>query len=279
MMKIGFIGFGEAAYNIAHGLKNNNKHEQLNIFAYDKMAVESTAFTPMIKERAKKADVQLVESLEKLIVESQFIVSATSSHVSIQVAKESAYYLDSSKVFIDMNSSSPETKKEIALIVKLTEATFVDAAILGSVPALRDQVPILVSGNGASAFKKVCDKLKMNVEMVNEDPGSASAVKMARSIFMKGFTALLIETFSLSNLMNIDEYIKTSLNETLQGKTIEKLAQQLIPRTAIHAGRRVGEMEEVMKTLERYHLNDTMSNATRTMLENINHNERFRNEE
>lgn len=275
-MKIGFIGFGEAAYNISSGLISNNMNKRLDIIAYDKMAVDDAAIAPLVKERAKKANVRLVESLEQLIGETRFILSATSSHVSIQVAKESAYYLANFHTFIDLNSSSPETKQEIFSVVQHTGATFVDAAILGSVPALKDKVPILISGNGSERFKRLGDRLKMNVEIVSNNPGDASAVKMTRSIFMKGLTALLTETLSLSNKLNINDYVINSINETLQNKKIEQLAQQLIPRTAIHAERRIGEMDEVMKTLQHFRLNNVMSKATKSMLETIANDEQFK---
>src|SRR5690625_4722399 len=107
-MKIGFIGFGEAAYHIASNILKNNVDQTIAIMAYDKMSVTDAAISPLIQERAKKANVQLVDSLEQLINNNKFVISATSSHVSIQVAEESATHLTNENIFVDLNSSSPE---------------------------------------------------------------------------------------------------------------------------------------------------------------------------
>jgi len=109
----------------------------------------------------------------------------------------------------------------------------------------------------------------MNITFIKEEAGSSSAMKMCRSIFMKGFTALLLETLTASYEFGVDQDILKSIEKTLRNQPIEELANLLITRTAIHAERRVTEMDEVIKTLEDIHASSRMSQQTKAILQEI----------
>ena len=69
--KIGFIGFGEASFNISRGLKGEGV-EQIN--AYDKfwnIAPQSE----LISKRAREAGVFLAKSLQELVESSDIVIS------------------------------------------------------------------------------------------------------------------------------------------------------------------------------------------------------------
>ena len=60
-MKIGFIGFGEAAYNISLGLKGEGV---TGIIAYDKMAGDPV-MGPMVAGRAAEAEAALLDTAKE----------------------------------------------------------------------------------------------------------------------------------------------------------------------------------------------------------------------
>jgi 3-hydroxyisobutyrate dehydrogenase-like beta-hydroxyacid dehydrogenase len=91
---------------------------------------------------------------------------------------------------------------------------------------------------------------------------------MFRSIFMKGLTMLLIETLSASHKFGVDDKILESIERSLK-KPLHEMANMLITRTAIHAERRLSEMEQVMDTLKEMKLDYTMSEATRQKLQTL----------
>ena len=71
MTKLGFIGFGEAAFNIAKGLKQ----EGLNgIIAYDKFWNVAPQ-GELIAKRAAEASVVLVPSMQELVESSEIVMS------------------------------------------------------------------------------------------------------------------------------------------------------------------------------------------------------------
>lgn len=262
---IGFIGLGEAAFHICNGL---NKEGIQTIYSYDVQA-DHPVTGPMIQQRAEEAGVILVGSLQELVSKSTIIFCATSAKYAVSIAEQVGIYINSEKIYVDLNSASPSVKKEIAKIINNNAGRFVDGAIMEPVPPHKHKVPIFVSGNGAIELEKQLNEFGMNISFINEDAGSSSAMKMCRSIFMKGFTALLLETLSASYQFGIDKDILKSIERTLSNQSIEELANLLITRTAIHAERRVTEMEEVINTLEDIHTSSRMSQQTKAILQEI----------
>jgi 3-hydroxyisobutyrate dehydrogenase-like beta-hydroxyacid dehydrogenase len=109
----------------------------------------------------------------------------------------------------------------------------------------------------------------MNLTVINDQAGSSSSMKMIRSIFMKGFTALLLETLMASHQAGVEKEIVDSISGTLSNGSIEKLMNLLLTRTAIHAERRVSEMKDVVETLADMDLDSTMSQAAQKKLQSL----------
>lgn len=257
----GFIGFGEASYHIAGGLLEEGAKA---VRAYDVQA-HNHPRSEMIQKRAKELGVALDPSVEELIRNSDVIVSATSAKVALAVAQDAARHLTKEKMYVDINAASPDVKRQIAQT--LGDIPFVDVAVVESVPAYRHRVPMLISGSGAGQFADIARRYRMQATLVGDEPGSASAIKMARSIFLKGFTMLLLETLSLSRHFGVEEEILRSIEQSITRKPLKERANDLISRSAIHAERRVAEMEEVLHTLRTAELDGTMSEATRNKLQ------------
>ncbi|PAV31110.1 hypothetical protein CIL05_00170 [Virgibacillus profundi] len=255
---IGFIGFGEAAFHICEGLQ---KEGNVAVWSYD-VQVDHPVAGKLIKERAKATNVTLVNSLKELIDNSGIILCATSAKYAVSIAEEASAYMDESKYYIELNSTSPAVKEEISLIIEKVKGKFVDGAILGAVPTEKHKVPIVVSGNGASDIASEMNQYNMNITYLNDMPGSASAIKMCRSIFMKGFTALMIEMLLASQSYGIDEKVLKSIENTISHKPLEEVVNLLVTRAAIHAERRVSEMGEVLKTLTELNSPSKMSKQT-----------------
>jgi 3-hydroxyisobutyrate dehydrogenase-like beta-hydroxyacid dehydrogenase len=266
---IGFIGLGEAAFHICSGLKSEGVEV---IYSYDVQSEHPVA-GPMIHNRAKEAGVRMVASLNELISNSTIIFCATSAKYAVSIAKEVAKEINDEKLYVDLNSASPSVKKEVAAIINQQGGRFVDGAIMEPVPPHKHKVPILASGDGAQLLAEQVNRFGMKVTFLNEDAGSSSAMKMCRSIFMKGFTALLLETLSASYKFGIDQDILKSIEKTLSNQPFEDLVNLLITRTAIHAERRVTEMNEVIQTLEDIQVSSRMSQQTKADLQGIVEND------
>jgi 3-hydroxyisobutyrate dehydrogenase-like beta-hydroxyacid dehydrogenase len=261
MVKLGFIGFGEAAFNIAKGLKG----EGLNgIMAYDKFWKDAPG-SELIGRRAGEAHVKLLPTLQELVESSEMVVSAVSADMAVSLAKASSPFLKAGQIYVDINATSPMTKEEIDQIISPV-AVFVDCAVMGPVPTYKHKVPVSVSGKGAKEFSEAMSPFGMNITFMDAPAGSASASKMFRSIFMKGFVTLLLEMLVAAHKYQVEDDVLLSVKETLTAGPLLEVVNGLVGRGVIHSERREHEMDEVIATLETLKVDGTMSKATKAKL-------------
>lgn len=260
---LGFIGFGEAAFHIAKGLCGAGL---AGIRAYDVMAGDAK-LGPLVRERAEGAQVLLVPTLADLMASCGLVLCATSAKYALPIARQAAEFVSAGTIYADLNSASPGTKRQIGQVMAAAGALFADVAVMELVPPHGHKVPLAVSGSGARAF---CDGLSpygMKLSFINEEAGSASSLKMLRSIFMKGLTALLLETLTAGRKAGVDREIMDSISGTINSRPLAETATMLITRTAIAAERRVAEMGEVLETLAEMGLDSSASAATKAKLQ------------
>ena len=261
-MRLGFIGFGGAAYGLAKGLKESGSLE----FSYFDVHAGSSTAGKLIAERAAETGVQARENLEELVQGAEVIISCTTGSAALQVAEQASEFLRSDHLYADVNTASPKTMEDACEAIKNSGALFVDVAMLGAVPAFLHRVPCLASGDGAELFKTLMQPLGMEITTVGNAAGQASAIKLFRSIFMKGFLALLLETLNASHRFQVDSIVLDSLARTMQKSDFLETVQLQLAKGVISAERMYHEMETVAQTLEDLGLSSTMSTATKETL-------------
>ncbi len=261
MFKLGFIGFGEAAYHISMGLKEEGLTE---ISAYDKYWKQMPA-SRLIVRRAEEAQVELLPSLEELVRSADIVASAVSADMATTLARQSKPALQQDKIYVDINAASPMTKEEVHSIIA-ESAQFVDCAVMGPVPNYRHKVPMLVSGDGAAAFSHKLTPYGMQITLMEAPAGAASASKMFRSIFMKGFVMLVMEMLTAAHRYRIADDVLKSVEETLTSAPLLDVINGLVCRGVIHSQRREHEMAEVLATLKHMQIDYIMTKATKEKL-------------
>jgi 3-hydroxyisobutyrate dehydrogenase-like beta-hydroxyacid dehydrogenase len=90
----------------------------------------------------------------------------------------------------------------------------------------------------------------MRIKEVDGEPGSATQIKLARSVFTKGFEALLVETFLFARRCGIESLVMESIGKTLDGKTFEQSAIRYMASNLIHAARKAHEMKDATSIME-----------------------------
>lgn len=262
-MQLVFIGFGEAAYHIASGLKAEGLTD---LGAYDRNAADPQ-LGGLIQQRAAEVGVKLFESLESAYQAGEFIACLTSANSALAVAKSVIPQLKAGQVYIDMNSAAPTVKAEIAQIPHNEGVMFCDAAVMGTVPGNKHKVPMFLAGNGAAKFAAAFFPYGMKLTVLDAKAGGASAIKMFKSVIMKGLPQLMFESFEAAVKYGVLNTLVDSLASSLNGKTVEQLADTFTARTMIHAARRSEEMQDVVATLENLGVDAAMSKATLAKLD------------
>jgi 3-hydroxyisobutyrate dehydrogenase-like beta-hydroxyacid dehydrogenase len=234
------------------------------IIAYDKFWKDAPG-SELICQRATEAQVRLVPTHQELVEKSEMVVSAVSADMAVSLAKTSRPSLKPGQMYVDINATSPMTKEEIDKIISPV-ALFVDCAVMGPVPTYKHKVPVSVSGSGAKAFTDIMMPFGMNITFMDAPAGSASASKMFRSIFMKGFVVLLLEMLTAAHKYKVEDDVLLSVKETLTAGPLLEVVNGLIGRGVIHSERREHEMDEVIATLETLKVDGIMSKATKAKL-------------
>ncbi len=252
------IGFGEAGSILGEDLVAAGRE----VAMYD-ILLDSPSSRAQMRDRARRARVRAADTFEDAVAGVQVVISAVTASSSADVAAKAAGVLRSGQVLLDINSVSPAKKKSNASLVEAAGADYIEAAVMAPVPPQRLQVPMLLGGKRAAALAEQLRGVGMNTTALSEQIGVASAVKMCRSIVIKGLEALTVESMLAARRFGAEREVLESLNGTFpsMGWT-GKLPDYLISRAAEHGRRRAAEMREVARTLEDVDVEPTMAMAT-----------------
>ena len=256
-LQIGFVGFGEAGYHLARGLRGAGV---THMAAYD-IHTHTSGRGERIQARAAETEVTLCASPEALAARSDVLLSVVTASSAVEAAVQTAPYLQARHLYADLNSVSPETKRALDQTVTAAGARFVEAAVMAPVPPQGHKVPMLLGGVHAQAFAELLAPYGMKFEIVSEEIGAAVAVKMCRSIIVKGLEALLFECVLGATKYGVEERVFASLEASWPGMNWAELAGYCMSRVIEHGERRARELEEVAATLRAAGIEPLMAEA------------------
>jgi 3-hydroxyisobutyrate dehydrogenase-like beta-hydroxyacid dehydrogenase len=251
-VRIGFVGFGEAAYHIAKGLRQPGI---ASITAFD------INVTSKVRQRAREAETRLVETNGELAQSCDIMLSAVTADQALHAAEQNAPHLTAQHIYADLNSVSPGVKQSIARVIEASGARFAEIAMMAPVPPYGHKVPMLAGGAGAQEFVDRLAPFGISAEIVSSEVGTAAATKMFRSIIVKGMEALITECVLGATRYHADERVFASLAETFPGINWKELAHYMVGRVVVHGERRAREMEEVAATLREIDIEPIMAEA------------------
>ncbi len=258
LRRVAFVGFGEVGTIFGEDLV----HRGLECSAYD-VLLDAPASRLAMLERARTVGVTARDTLADAIKGADLVISAVTASSSRDVARDAAAWLAPGQYFLDVNSVSPETKRGNAQAVEASGATYVEAAVMAPVPPQRLAVPMLLGGRRASALAALLGTTGMNSTVVAEEIGTASAIKMCRSIMIKGIEALVVESMFAARRFGAEGAVLASLDKTFPHMGWNaNLPDYLVSRVAEHGRRRAAEMREVALTLEEADMPPIMASAT-----------------
>jgi 3-hydroxyisobutyrate dehydrogenase-like beta-hydroxyacid dehydrogenase len=134
---------------------------------------------------------------------------------------------------------------------------------MAPVPPARLSTPLLIGGAQARALTERLSALGLNARYGADEVGKVSAIKMCRSVMIKGLEALTTECLFAAREYGVEEQVLASLHASFPSLGWnDALPGYLISRVAEHGIRRSEEMEEVVKTLRDAGGAGLMSRAT-----------------
>jgi len=256
--RIAFIGFGEAGQTIGRGLVKEAAKPAIR--AYD--ILFGTPEGARLEAAARSLGVGLARDHVDAVREADLVMLVVTASSSLEATKSCLPGLRKGQLFLDMDSVSPGRKIETAALVAPTGAAYVDCAVMAPAAPYLHKVPSLIGGPGAAALAPRAAALGMKMELVSDEVGQASAIKMFRSIVVKGLEALLVESMTACAEYGVEDRVLASLQETWPGIDWQKLSGYMIERVVSHGKRRAAEMREVSETLRSIGMQPIMAAAT-----------------
>jgi 3-hydroxyisobutyrate dehydrogenase-like beta-hydroxyacid dehydrogenase len=254
--RISFIGFGEAGQAIAAGLRDEGIER---IAAWDILFPEPAG--ARLRAAGEAMGVRTAASAADAIRETDMVISAVTAASSLEAARSVAPYLTGNPYYLDINSVSPGRKQETAKLLS-ERARYVDVAVIAPIHPARHRTPLLISGGEAEEISPLLRELGMQLTVVSDETGSAAAIKMIRSVMIKGIEALTLECFLAAERAGVLEEVTASLKNNYPTLDWTKIADYNLERMASHGERRAAEMEESAATLRELGLEPLMADAT-----------------
>ncbi|WP_327752408.1 DUF1932 domain-containing protein (plasmid) [Sphingobium sp. SJ10-10] len=255
--EVGLIGFGEAGSTFAMaGGWGARAH------VFDRKTGNGPDHDIMLASY-KAAHVSGARFLDDALSGVDLILSLVTADQALAAAEVAAQCLAAGALYCDMNSVAPRTKQQAAQLIEAAGGHYVDVAVMAPVNPARLSVPLLLSGERAQDAQALLSALGFAaMRVVGDAVGRASAIKMIRSVMVKGVEALTAECVLAADAAGVREEVLASLDASERARPWENRADYNLDRMLVHGMRRAAEMEEVVKTLESLGTGAAMTRGT-----------------
>ncbi|MFZ5689848.1 MAG: DUF1932 domain-containing protein [Pseudomonadota bacterium] len=254
--RIAFLGFGEAGQAMAAGLREDGVAD---IAVWDILFPEPAGAS--LIEAANRTGVRVAASAADAVRDAAIVIAAVTAASSFDAAQSVLGQLQGHPFYLDVNSVSPGRKQATAQLLG-GEARYVDVAIVSAIYPARHKSPMMLAGPHADAAAPLLAALGMKTQIVGDEIGAAAAIKMIRSVMIKGIEALTLECFLAAERAGVVDQVAASLRNNYPGVDWHAMAEYNIERMASHGIRRAAEMREVAATLREFGVKPLMTAGT-----------------
>lgn len=256
--KIAFIGFGEAAEAFAKGWGGD---VAAGLLAWDAKCPDPEARL-LPQQRADATGIVLAGEPAAALKDAGVVFCLVTADRAVEAAEQAAAELAPGALWLDGNSCSPGAKRRSAKVIEAAGGRYVDVAIMAPVYPKMHRTPLLIAGPHAGTALQMLEALGMEARISGDSVGEASAIKMIRSVMIKGMEALTAECLLAARRAGIEERVLTSLQASNPNIDWPRQAAYNLERMMVHGRRRAAEMREVAATLTELGLPNSLASAT-----------------
>jgi 3-hydroxyisobutyrate dehydrogenase-like beta-hydroxyacid dehydrogenase len=203
--------------------------------------------SPDTYARATEHGLVECQTVEELCEVCSHIISVCPPHAATEVAKKVLQY-PFTGVYADVNAISPQRVKQIGQLMTDAGVEFVDGGIIGGPAWTSGATWLYLSGRAADQVATCFAGGPLETEVIGDDIGKASALKMCFAANTKGTTALLCTVVAAAEAMGVHQELERQWSRYDSEFTQHTYAR--IRRVTAKAWRFSGEMEEIASTLE-----------------------------
>lgn len=191
------------------------------------------------------------------------VLSLVTADQAAGAAQACAAHLQPGTLWCDMNSVAPATKRAAALAIGAGGGRYVDVAVMAPVDPARLNVPLLIAGPYANEGMAALRALGFaKTRVVGDAVGQASAIKLCRSIMVKGLEALSAEMVLAASSAGVLDEVLASLDASEKHVSWRSRTDYNLDRMMLHGRRRSAEMAEAAAMLQHLGIPPLMSENT-----------------
>jgi 3-hydroxyisobutyrate dehydrogenase-like beta-hydroxyacid dehydrogenase len=261
---IALLGFGEAGSALARGFAEESgwRHQGSNrtILAVD-CALGHGPRGQAMASRAAALGITLTNTYTPALAHAEVVTSTVTGNDAMEAARSALAYLQPGTVFLDFNTITRKTAQEIALLMDARGVQYIDVAVFGSFHAAGYRTPLLLAGKATDLVLPWLTHLGFVVKVLNDRAGDASAVKMLRSIMLKGIEALAVECLVAAQQQDLLDEVLDCFGD-IDRATFRGLLDIVLTTHIPHVKRRMEEVQKVNENLLETGIEPLMSAAT-----------------
>jgi 3-hydroxyisobutyrate dehydrogenase len=260
---VALLGLGEAGSAIARGLCSPGgwRESQIGrkVIAIDIEPVESVRGR-VITACGTNLDLVVERNYTQILSSADLVISVVTGEDALKAARMARDWLRPGTLFADFNSITGSQTKAVAAELTLAGIDFVDVAVMGSFMAMGHLAPLLISGPSAQKMVTFAEEIGTPARILSNTIGDASAVKILRSILMKGIEALSVECLVAARRQGLVDHVLSSVND-VDKLGFAEFVRVLTITHLTHAKRRMEEVEKAALNLEEAGVQPLMSEA------------------
>lgn len=237
MSKIGILHPGEMGISIAASAINNG-HQ---VFWMSQSRSDKT------RARAEKYDLVEIDSLFRFCQICEMIISVCPPHVAEEVAK-SVLEAGFQRLYLDANAISPQRAIKIGHMLNVNNIRFVDGGLIGGPAWKPKETWLYLSGKPSDEVAGCFLNGPLEIKIVGDEIGKASALKMCYAAYSKGTTALLTAILAAAESLEVRNELYELWDMDHAG--FSEQANRRATRATAKAWRFEGELLEIASTFQ-----------------------------
>jgi 3-hydroxyisobutyrate dehydrogenase-like beta-hydroxyacid dehydrogenase len=253
--KVGVVHPGQMGVVVAATIRNSG-HEVC--WASEGRSAET-------RRRAEAAGLEDAGSLARLCETCAAMVSVCPPEFAEEVAREVSGR-SFRGLYLDVNAISPERARRIEALIQAGGGRFLDGSIIGMPARVRGQTWLYVSGEDAAQAAEFFSGGPLELEILGDLTGQASALKMCFAAHSKGTAALLAAVLATADALGVQDALRRQWERS--GPDFARAAASV--RTAApKAWRFSGEMQEIADTFASAGVPNGFPQAAREIYEKL----------
>ena len=270
---IALLGFGEAGSAIARGLAAEGgwrgpvkpgDNAPRRLIAIDP-ALDKDARGSALGKEARRLDIAIADRYSEALSDADLVICAVQGENALEAAASAAPLMKKGAHFLDLCTVTGKMADEDRAAIEAAGGRYVDVAVMGGFFKSGIKAKMLVAGADAEAAVIWMNANGFDAKYLGPRPGSASSVKMVRSVVMKGLEALGVEALVTAERQGILEEVLDCFGDVDLVDFHEHLSS-LVQTHVVHARRRWEEMGLVARTLEETGVEPLMTRITERSL-------------